>query len=338
VYCCLPLHHPSGTLVATGIALVGGARLALASKFEPQTFWDEVRRYGVSVVYYAGEMCRRLVDAPRAVGEANNPVRLFAGSGMRKDVWRRVVDRFGPVAVLEFYASTEASAVLANADARKIGSVGHPLPGSPELCVAAWSNDTDDFLRDLGGRLVRARLDEPGMLIARLDSRRGTADIAHIDPKRLLRDAVVSGDTWFVTGDFLEIDRDGDYWFVDRHGDMIRTAQGPVPSQRIEDALYAAPGISMCIAVGIPTIDGTTDLPMAAISLTAGHDLDLDGLSDAAVALPAHARPRRIRVVDTIPMTDGFRPLKRPIVERGFDTEPGVYAWDDDRQRYVATA
>jgi putative long chain acyl-CoA synthase len=358
VYCCLPLHHPAGTLVAAGSALVGGARLALASlprgltavppaggpassgqmsepgRVGPDTFWDEVRRYGASVVYYAGEMCRRLVDATHTVGEKNNPVRLFAGSGMRRDVWRRLVDRFGPVAVLELYASTEASAVLANADAKKVGSVGRPLPGSPELCIAAWDFAADDFMRDAGGRLVRARLDEPGMLIARLDVQRGIADIAHIDPKRLLRDAFAHGDTWFVTGDFLSKDGDGDYWFVDKHADMIRTAHGPVASQRIEDALYTAPGVAMCIAVGIPTVDGVTELPMAAIALQPGHALDLTGLSDAVVALPEHARPRRVRVVDAIPMTDGFRPLKRPVAERGFDTEPGVYAWDDERQRY----
>ena len=69
-----------------------------------------MRRYGATVVFYAGEMCRSLVDAPSTVGEQNNPVRLFAGSGLRADTWRRLVDRFGPVAVLELYASTEASA------------------------------------------------------------------------------------------------------------------------------------------------------------------------------------------------------------------------------------
>jgi putative long chain acyl-CoA synthase len=369
VYCCLPLHHPAGTLVAVGSALVGGARLALASlprgltvvppkdasspTLGPETFWDEIRRYGASVVFYAGEMCRRLVDAPYVVGEKNNPVRLFAGSGMRQDVWRRLVDRFGPVAVLELYASTEASAVLANPDGKKIGSVGKPLPGSPELCIAAWSfggsaaessitgsgyaAPQNDFVRDPGGRLVRARLDEPGMLVARLDGQRGVADIAHIDPRRLLRDAFSPGDTWFVTGDFMRIDRDGDYWFVDRQADMIRTAQGPVSSQRIEDALYLAPGVAMCIAVGMPTRDPAIETPMAALSLAAGHALDLDAISDAAAALPDHARPRRIRVVDELPMTDGYRPLRRPVAERGFDTEPGVYQWDDDRQRYTAS-
>src|SRR6185312_16258831 len=156
VYCCLPLHHPSGTLVAAGSALVGGARLALASRFDPQTFWDEVRRYGVSVVYYAGEMCRRLVDAPMVPGEQNTPVRLFAGSGMRPDVWRRLVARFGPVGVLELYASTEANAVLANTAGKKIGSVGRPLPGSAHVEVAAWDDLADDFVRDGHGLLVHA--------------------------------------------------------------------------------------------------------------------------------------------------------------------------------------
>src|SRR5882672_12595985 len=78
-------------------------------------------------VYYAGEMCRRLIDAPPVLGENHNPVRLFAGSGLRAGLWRRLVDRFGPVAVLEMYASTEAHIVLANARGRKLGSVGRPL-------------------------------------------------------------------------------------------------------------------------------------------------------------------------------------------------------------------
>jgi putative long chain acyl-CoA synthase len=197
VYCCLPLHHPSGTLVATGSALVSGARLALASRFAPETFWDEVRRYGVSVVYYAGEMCRQLVDAAPVLGENNNPVRLFAGSGLRPGVWRRLVDRFGPVGVLEMYASTEANTVLANARGKKLGSVGRPLPGSPDVAIAAWSFADQDFVRDGAGHLIHARLDEPGMLIAKLAD---GADLAHIDPRRLLRDAFAPDDRWFVTG------------------------------------------------------------------------------------------------------------------------------------------
>jgi len=337
VYCCLPLHHPSGTLVAAGSALVGGCRLALASKFEPTTFWDEVRRYGVSVVYYAGEMCRRLVDAPPVLGEKNNPVRLFAGSGMRKDVWRQLVDRFGPVGVLELYAATEASTVLANARGKKVGSVGRPLPGSPEVVVAAWSFPDDDFERDGAGRLYHARVDEPGMLIAKLSARAAT-DVAHIDPRRLLRDAFEPGDLWFVTGEIAEVDVEGDYWLVDRASQMIHTRMGAVASTRIEDALYDASQVALCIAAGRPTDDDpSVEVPVALVQIQPGAALDLDALSAAVATLPEYARPRTVKLVDDIPLTAGFRPIKHRARTDDLSPGPAVFAWDAHLQRYVGT-
>ncbi|MCB9571290.1 MAG: AMP-binding protein [Kofleriaceae bacterium] len=338
VYCCLPLHHPAGQLVAAGSALVGGARLALASKFEPATFWQEVRSYGVTVVFYAGEMCRALVDAPHEQGEKNHPVRLFAGSGMRVDLWRRLVDRFGPVGVLEFYASTEASAVLANASGEKLGALGRPLPGSPDLVVAGYDFDADDLIRDRNGRLVHARIDEPGMLVARLDGGRGVADIAHIDPRRILRDAFGPGDTWFVTGDLLRVDGGGDFWFVDRHGEMIRTADGWVASQRLEDTLYVSGAVALCIAVGVagPGGDGH-EVPAAALVAADGR-FDLDAIARAVVSLPEHAIPQRLRRVDELPMTEGYRPLKKPVKDLGFADGPDVFAWDPHGRRYRPTA
>jgi putative long chain acyl-CoA synthase len=361
VYCCLPLHHPSGTLVATGSALISGARLALASTFSPETFWDEVRRYGVSVVYYAGEMCRRLVDAPPVLGDNNNPVRLFAGSGMRRDVWRRLVDRFGPVGVLEMYASTEANTVLTNARGKKLGSVGRPLPGSPDVAIAAWSfgdrrsriagggdpdglaggagdlprGIDDDFVRDGTGRLIHARLDEPGMLVAKLSGGTDLAQVASRGPRRLLRDAFVTGDRWFVTGDIFQVDPEGDYWFVDRQDQMIVTRLGPVASTRIEDALYEAPGVTLCAAVGRPDPeDSAHELPVAAIQLHAGAPLDLEALSRAVASLPESARPRRIRIVDALAMTDGFRPIKQVLAQLALEDGPQVLVWDTRTQHY----
>jgi putative long chain acyl-CoA synthase len=331
VYCCLPLHHPSGTLVAAGSAVASGARLALAARFEPQTFWDEVRRYGVNVVFYAGEMCRRLVDAPPVLGEMNNPVRLFAGSGMRPDVWRRLVDRFGPVGVLELYASTEASAVLANTAGKKVGSIGRPLPGSAHVVVAAWDEPSDDFVRDGHGFLIHARLDEPGMLVAQLS--RAGSDIAHIDPKRVLHDAFESGDTWFVTGDFMRVDTLGDYWFVDRASQMVHTSAGAVASTKIEDALYAYTGVELCIAAGRHA--GDHEQPIAAVQLRANATLDLEALSQAVRALPEYARPVRIRVVEKLPVTDGFRAIKHGLRDLDLVGGPNVYEWNPRAQRYA---
>ena len=177
------------------------------------------------------------------------------------------------------------------------------------------------------------------MLVARLDSARGIADIAHIAPTRLLHDAFGPGDTWFVTGDLLRIDGDGDYWFVDRAGDVILTRGGPVPSRRIEDTLHQLDGVIACVAVAIADrahVD--RELPAAAFALEPTAAVDLDALARVVVALPAHARPVRLRRVASIPETDGFRPLKQPIRELGFADGPDVYAWDPTTNRYRPTA
>src|SRR5205814_9560794 len=119
---------------------------------------------------------------------------------------------------------------------------GRPLPGSPDVAIAAWSASDDELMRDGAGHLVHARLDEAGMLVARLPDTAETADmadtaetaeLAHIDPRRLLRNAFSPGDLWFVTGDFFRVDAEGDYWFVDRQRQMIPTPHGLVASTRI---------------------------------------------------------------------------------------------------------
>jgi putative long chain acyl-CoA synthase len=253
---------------------------------------------------------------------------------MRADVWRQLIDRFGPVGVLELYASTEANTVLANASGKKIGSVGRPLPGSPEVAVAAYNFAESSLVHDGKGRLVRARLDEPGMLVAKLSERAGT-DIAHIDPKRLIRDAFEPGDIWFVTGDLFKVDTVGDYWFVDRPAQMIHTKNGPVASTRIEDGLYDCSCVALCVAAARPDPDDpSAQIPVAAIQLHPGTSLDVAALAATVQALPEYARPRIVRVVDEVPLTDGFRPIKA----RAFDQRGVDYRWDSRAQRYERDA
>ncbi len=303
VYCCLPLHHAAGSMVSAGAALVSGARLALADRFDPETFWTEVRRYGATVVFYAGEMCRALVDAPHARGEVNHPVRLFAGSGLRADVWRRLGERFGAAGVIEFYASTETNAVLANVSGEKIGALGRPIPGSSELAVVEHDARADSFTRDGDGWCVRVGARRAGMLLARLDTP------GHAPLKRVLRGAFATGDAWYITGDLLRQDDDGDYWYVERAADLIRTPEGVVAPRELEDALYKIPSVTLAVAYGLTTPAGL-EVPAAAVVLRAGASLADDELRVALAELPLHARPHVVRVVASIPMTEGFRPLR----------------------------
>ena len=162
LYSNSPLHHPTGLLLSTAGATASGSRLALAREFDPETFWSEVRRYRATVVTYTRDMLEPLLDGPRRSPD-NHPIRMFVGSAMSEDLWRRVSERFSGVHVLEMYASTRSDAILGNVSGRKIGSVGKPLPGTPRVCVVAVA---DGRIRtDADGYAVRARPGEVGELL-----------------------------------------------------------------------------------------------------------------------------------------------------------------------------
>jgi putative long chain acyl-CoA synthase len=338
VYACTPLHHASGMMVAAGGALVGGARLAMTNAFMPERFWPEVRRYGVTVVFYAGEMLRELVDAPSYRGEQQNPIRLFAGSGMRADIWRRLSERFGTVGVLEFYASTEGTGVLANVAAEKVGSLGRPLPGSNDMLLVGYDFDRKRLVRDGVGLCVKASNEQAGVLLTRVDaSHPQTTFDGYVDDEetasRLRRDVLERGDTWFVTGDVMRRDAQGDYWFLDRLSDVVRTSQGPVFTRPIEDALYELGEIRLAVVHASDAAEGAQH-PEATVVLREQRELDQEALTRFVnLRLKAHMRPRAVRVMEKVAMTDGHRPLKG--VLRARETPPlCVYDYDEGAQRY----
>lgn len=322
VYCGLPLHHAAGMLVSVGGALVGGSRLALGRArpggVDPATFVRDVHRYGASVVFYAGEMLRPLVDGPPGPLDASLPVRLFAGSGMRADLWNRLRERYPRAQVLDFYASTEGNAVLANTRGRKVGSLGRPLPGSADLSLLAWDFERDAFARDERGTVMLAREGDPGVLVARIDSAHPMASFDGYEgdtdgAQRILRGLFEPGDAWFVTGDLLRRDGDGDYWFVDRLADVVRAPHGPIFTHEVEDKLLAATRLGG--AAVLAKTPNSTELA----ALVVGAPPTNDDAGSAALrtfsaqiadSLPAAFRPRLVRWVEGLPLTDGFRPRK----------------------------
>jgi putative long chain acyl-CoA synthase len=325
VYSVTPLYHPSGLMMSVGGAISGGARLAMSGEFEPSTFWEEVRRYGVTVASYTWTLLHALVEAPPQPGERHHPVRLFIGSGMPSGLWRRVRQRFAPAHVLEFYASTETGAILVNVSDAKPGALGRPLPGSPEVRIAAYDLDAGQLLLGEDGFVRECGTDEVGMLLARAHDGTGTATTA-------LRGVFSREDAWLATGDLFRRDVDGDYWRLDNVRELIHTAGGPVFTAPIRDALGTVPAIDLAVAYGVPDGGGERDLALAAMTVRNGYELDAESLSAALRSLPEDQRPALVHVIDSIPVTTWFRPMTSPLREAGIP-EPGEgkQAWYLDR-------
>jgi putative long chain acyl-CoA synthase len=314
IYGRTPIQHPTGLLVSLGAALTGGARLALPHGLSAARFWEEVRRYGATVAFYTGTMCRELVDAPPDPAERGHPVRLFAGSGMPRPLWRRLIERFAPAGVLEFYASTEGNAILANVSGVKIGSLGRPLPGSAELAIAAYDARRGDLVRDDSGFCRRVEPGETGLLLSRVERERGALE------RRPLRGVFAKDDAWHASADLFRCDEDGDYWLVDHVADLIHHRDGPLPSIPIEEAVWEVPGVSAAAAYGVRIAGLDFEIPVVAVMLRAGAHLDPKVLTttvDAALEPPS--RPLVVHVVDALPMTAGYRPLKHLLRAAGLD-------------------
>jgi putative long chain acyl-CoA synthase len=309
VYGLTPISHPSGLLMSFGGAIAGGTRLAMATSFDPATFWDEVRRYGVTVASYTWTMLHDVVEAPPDPNERHHPVRLFIGSGMPRSLWRRVERRFSPARVLEFYASTEGDAILVNLSGAKPGSLGRPLPGSAEVRIGAYDLEAGRLEEGPDGFARECGVDEVGMLLARASA--GTPISA-----RPLRGVFARDDAWLATGDLFRRDEDGDHWLVDHVPSLIRTADGMVPSLPIRDALGEIPAVDLAVSYGIPAGDDGTEIAAAAVTLREDGELDAGDLQSCLGAL-GPGRPSLVRVVDQIPVTTWYRPLTGPLRAEG---------------------
>jgi putative long chain acyl-CoA synthase len=321
VYSVTPIHHPSGLMMSIGGAIVGGARLAMARKFEVATFWEEVRRYGVTVASYTWTLLDAVVEAPVQIGERHHPLRLFIGSGMPRGLWQRVERRFRPARVVEFYASTEAGAILVNLRGSKPGAMGRPLPGSAEVRIAQYDVEAQGLVLDRDGFARRCGIDEVGMLLARVSP----TDQLSITP---LRSLFAADDAWVVTGDLFRRDAAGDYWRMDGVGDVIHTADGPVFSTPIRDALGDLDGVDLAAAYGVAPERGGPEIAVAAVTLRSEAELTARELSRALSALPPEGRPTVIHVVDRIPVTTWFRPRTEELREAGIpEPKDGVQAW-----------
>ena len=321
VYSVTPVYHPSGLMMSIGGAIAGGARLAVARRFDVATFWDEVRRYGVTVASYTWTMLDAVVDAPAQPAERHHPVRLFIGSGMPRSLWRRVEERFKPARVVEFYASTEAGAILVNVRGAKLGSMGRPLPGSAEVRIAEFDLDTGGLVLGGDGFARRCGVDEVGMLLAQV----GPSDPLSMTP---LRSLFARGDAWVVTGDLFRRDDDGDYWRVDGAGDVIHTEQGPVFTTPIRDALGAIPAIDLALAYGVPRADDDHEIAVAAVTVRAGRELTAREIGRAMGVLETEQRPALVHVVDRIPVTTWFRPQTQQLRAAGIpDSSEDSDAW-----------
>ncbi|XP_034542368.1 very long-chain acyl-CoA synthetase-like [Notolabrus celidotus] len=343
IYVSLPLYHSAGIAGVNG-AIERGNTVVLRTKFSSSQFWDDCRKYNVTVIQYIGEIMRYLCNVPKKPNDQTHKVRLAIGNGMRADVWRDFISRFGNINIREFYGATEGNFSLINYS-NKIGSIGrdtfmHRLLFS--YAVIKYDIDEEKPVRDSSGFCAEVARGEPGLLVSEITIRTpfsGYAGDAQQTEKKRLHNVFKTGDMYFNTGDILRVDEDNFIYFQDRVGDTFRWKGENVATTEVADVITMVDCIKEANVYGVEVPGQEGRVGMAAISISDGQSFDSAGVfKHVEKFLPTYAKPRFMRIQSSLEVTGTFKHMKTKLVQEGFNPNQimaPLYFMDEKVKDYI---
>ncbi|XP_030649991.1 very long-chain acyl-CoA synthetase-like isoform X1 [Chanos chanos] len=325
IYVNLPLYHTAGFVVGFLGSIETGSTIILRRKFSASRFWDECREYNVTVIQYIGEVLRYLCNTPKRDNDKEHKVRLAIGNGVRAEVWREFLNRFGQIKVREFYASTESNIGFVNYTG-KIGAVGRVNFLHRKLfpyTLIKYDTERDEPVRDSKGLCIEVPKGETGLLVSRITDIApftGYARNQQHTEKKKLRDVFQKGDLYFNSGDLLMIDHDNFIYFQDRVGDTFRWKGENVATTEVSDVLTLSDFVKEANVYGVKVPGHEGRIGMAAVTIREGEQFDGTKMfSHVTRYLPLYALPRFIRIQDSVEVTATFKQMKMKLVEAGFN-------------------
>uniref|UniRef100_A0A8D0HQD9 long-chain-fatty-acid--CoA ligase n=1 Tax=Sphenodon punctatus TaxID=8508 RepID=A0A8D0HQD9_SPHPU len=344
VYITLPLYHSAASLLGIGGCIELGATCVLRKKFSASQFWSDCKKYNVTTIQYIGELCRYLCKQPVKEGEKDHKVRLAVGNGVRSDVWREFLDRFGDIKMCEFYGATEGNICFMN-HTGKIGSVGRSnffyklfFP----FDLIKYDFQKEEPIRNEHGWCESVKKGDAGLLISKVNSKNpffGYAGNKKHTEKKLLSDVFKKGDLYFNTGDLMVQDQENFLYFWDRTGDTFRWKGENVATTEVSDIIGMLDFIQEANVYGVPVPGHEGKVGMASVILKPNKSLDFQRIYEQVVTyLPSYACPLFLRFQETMELTGTFKQQKFQLVREGFDpsviSDP-LYYLDHSKKTYV---
>lgn len=328
IYVYLPLYHSAGFLMGLCGGIDKGLTLVLKRKFSASHFWNDCRKYNVTVIQYIGEIMRYLCNTPKRDNDKDHKVRMAFGNGIRADVWADFLQRFGDIRICECYGATEGNAGFVNY-CGKVGAIGKEHFLHKMACKYAlirYDTEKEEPVKDSRGFCIEVPRGETGLFVAKIGERTpfsGYAKNAQQTERKKVRDVFEKGDLYFNSGDLLKLDNEGFVFFQDRIGDTFRWKGENVATTEVADHLLMVDCVEEANVYGVKVPGHEGRIGMAALKIK--ENMDFDGKAayqHVKNYLPSYARPRFIRIQDVMVVTGTFKQMKVKLAEEGFN--PGV--------------
>jgi acyl-CoA synthetase (AMP-forming)/AMP-acid ligase II len=304
---CVPPYHIAGVGAALS-NLYAGRKIVYLPRFDPREWVRLVREEKVTTATVVPTMLDRIVAELEAAPTELPTLRnlAYGGSKVGLPLVRRTMELLPDVGLVNAYGLTETSSTIAvltpddhraayaaddAAAARRLGSVGQPVPGievqirSEDGSVLGPGETGELFVR---GPQVSGRYTELG--------------------------SVLDAEGWFPTRDLAMVDDDG-YLFIGGRSDdtIIRGGENIAPAE-IEDILIEHPAVREVVVVGLDDPQWG-QIIVAVVVPEPDSELDADDLrAFAHKVLRGSRTPDRIAIVDQLLTTDTGKVLRREII------------------------
>ena len=296
----VPLYHKNAMAGAIKPLLQSGGTVVLLEDFEPRRFLRTLSEYGCTQAGAVPAVFTKLLQHDDLIEELDfSKLESFSlGSApVQKELLLAVRDVFG-VKVSESYGLTEGGPVM----------IGPPLDGRGVpfgSCGVAWP-EGEVKLVDANGT---EQPHEGELLVKNPGVTPGYHNLPELNHERIR-------DGWLATGDLFARDEDGFFYFKGRTDDMFNCGGENIYPKEVEDLLLSHPDVYDAAVVPVEhPVKGHVPVAMA----MRGEDaalIDEETLKSFCLANgPAYAHPRRIVIVDHLPL-NGVGKVDRGIVQR----------------------
>ncbi|MER5466605.1 long-chain fatty acid--CoA ligase [Streptomyces sp. NPDC002668] len=301
----LPLSHTFGQTVAMNSTFRAGATLVLQLRFDAGRAIDLMNREQVNLFYGVPTMYIALLEA--APSRSRLPrlrLCLSGGSALPVSVLEKFNETF-ETTICEGYGLSETSpAATVNQPAQfgtKPGTVGHPLWGVEVEIARAEVDDRIEFLPT----------GERGEIVIRGHN----VFAGYLNQPAATQAAIVDG--WFRTGDIGAKDKDGFITILDRKKDLIIRGGFNVYPREVEEVLHRHPAVAQVAVIGIP--HATLGEEVCAVIVPArGTQTPSpeEFIAWCQERLGRHKYPRRLEIVDELPLGPSLKVLYRELRQR----------------------
>lgn len=291
-------------------ALVSGCQLVLGDGFLARTFFDAIRRLGVTVFSFTSSMIESLMKLEPRPDDAANPARLAFGGAVDRTMAREFGTRFGIEMVGGFQLTECGGMCLANfGEGAKEGSIGKPLPAYE---VKVFDEFDEELPTGLSGEIVLRPTTPESAFLGYYREHDRTAE------------NMMNG--WFHTGDRGYVDTEGYFFFVDRKMDCIRRGGEVFPCVELERIVNGHPKVLESAATGVLSELDDEDVRVFLV-LQPGMDASPEEIvAWCSGRMSSHLVPRFVEIVPEFPKTaiGGIRKheLRKYPVREGWAARP----------------